>query len=141
MTKPVKLKIELQYDFLLFGIVSSEPVYRVAWLINEALRINLSEAEKRKLYNSKKEVLQFFDYFISEEPNDEIFELIHNKCETGYLLEEHSKIDFLLKITHSLSDVSNIVKKLKHLQGVTMVFNIDVDTLKSKNRLFFDEQS
>jgi hypothetical protein len=137
MAKAVKLNIKPEFNFLLFGIVTSEPNYRLSWLINQSLDISLKEAPAIKLYHQKRQIIQQFGMFNYTNNLGFTYQLIHNKSEQGYLLEEYKQIDFLLKIKGESSHAPGILQKLKEGKNISLAFEIKPGQLKSKNRLIF----
>ena len=67
------------------------------------------------------------------------YNLISNRCDDGFLLEEMTNIDFLLQIAGEVSsdDLVELVEKLKQIDMITAAFVIDVEGLKSKKKLVF----
>lgn len=141
MAKAVKLNIKPEFDFLVFGIVTSEPNYRLSWLINQSLNIALKETPPVKLYHQKRQVVQQFGRFSYLTNLDELYQLIQNKSEQGFLLEEYKQVDFLLKIEGLSEDGKTILSKIKAIKNISLVFEIKPGQLKSKNRLIFSEDS
>ena len=107
MAKSLRLEIEPDYTFLLFGIVTSEPLYRLSWLINQALHLNLSADKPVRVMHSKRQVVQEFELFRFINEGEHIFELFQNKGQQGSLIEEHKQTDFFFKIygENSLKEV------------------------------------
>jgi hypothetical protein len=56
-----------------------------------------------------------------------------------FLLPEHKKADYFLKITPNENDISivEIQKKLNAIKNLTTAYSIDPKTIKSKNNLIF----
>lgn len=137
MAKALKLAIKPNYDFTLVGIVTSEPIYRLAWLINQELQINLSEAPVVKIYNAKKSILQDFPFFSELVDDVNAFELVANRGPHGLLVEEQKQVDFFFKIYDDLVDLDAMLVQLKNIKNISLALKIEPGSLKSKDRLVF----
>lgn len=135
----VKLKIDPkeEFNFILIGIVTSEPIYRLGWLFNEALKINLVEIAPLQIYNQKRTIVQDFNLFAYYDSNNTSFELIHNKGPHGLLIEEQKQIDFYLKVSNNDRSEDEITSDIKGIKNMSLVQVIKPSSLKSKNRLLF----
>lgn len=143
MSKTIKLSIKPTFEFILIGIVCSEPIYKLSYLINEALSVGLKEHDLVKIYNKKRNVYQAFELFnYLDEESQVYYELIHNKGPQGALIEEQKHIDFFIKIENSMESAKSLVGLIKVIKNISLAFEIKPDSLKSKNNLIFsDEES
>ncbi|MBI9067162.1 MAG: IPExxxVDY family protein [Salinivirgaceae bacterium] len=141
MSKTVKLSLKPSFNFILIGIVCSEPIYKLSYLINETISIRLKEHETLKIFNSKRNMYQAFQCFdfLSDETK-EYYELIHNKGVQGVLIEEHKRVDFFLKIENCLENPSSIIALINNIKNISLAFEIKLDSLKSKNNLIFSTE-
>ena len=95
-----RLVIDPDYDFELYGIISSSKEYKLAWALNKRLGIHLIKQEDVHL-NFLKEGSVTVSTYLFESGNSE-YKLIRNKLfnqidnKTAYLLPELQKFDFLL---------------------------------------------
>ncbi len=141
MAKIVKLNIKPDFDFVLIALVSSEPLYRIGWLINEHINIQLKEVEPINIIHSKRQINQEFQRFAFI--NDtETYYLVNNKSENGVLIEEQKQVDFWLKI-ESLNQINSadLVKNIKSIKDINLAFIVDPSSLKSKQKLIsFDSE-
>lgn len=136
--KTHKLSLKSETDLVLIGISSPENDYRISWAINQDLGTNFTKTENLKVFNQKFNEDQEFSLYIYENEENLIkYHLIANKCENGYYIPELKNIDFFMQISGDISDdyKNDLVKKLKVIDVVKGVFIIDIDNLKSKNRL------
>jgi len=138
MAKSIKLNITPDFNFILLGLVTSEPIYRVAWLINELLNIQLKETEELiQFYNKKKTITQNFIKYSYLTENEHYYHLFQNKGGQGVLIEEYKNIDYWIAIEDLSVDFNKVMEGIKQLNNISLVFKIDPSTLKSKNKLFF----
>jgi len=138
--KSHKLIYEPDYSFLLIGISSHENDYHISWLINRKLGLGLRKVRNLQIFNKKLGETQEFSIYSFE--NDErslLYNLISNRCDNGFLIEEIKNIDYLLQILGAVSekDQEKIINTLKETEKISTSFKIDPTTLKSRQRLLF----
>jgi len=137
--KKHKLTFQPDFSFFLIGISSSENDYRLSWEINKILGISLRKGTDHVI--KKKEIEQvFLVYTFYDEEVYLQYSLIANKSENGFLIEELHNIDYFLQIHGELSgnQKQQIISSVKNIKGVTGVFKLDINTLKSKNKLIIE---
>jgi len=101
--KKHKLTFQLDFNFSLLGISSSENDYRLSWEMNKVLEISLRKDSDHVI--KRKEIEQnFLVYTFSDEESFLQYFLIANKSENGYLIEELRNIDYFLQIHGDLID-------------------------------------
>ncbi|MCH8903213.1 MAG: IPExxxVDY family protein [Bacteroidetes bacterium] len=170
--KKNKLKLELDFDFLLIGIVAAMKDYRLCSLINNTFGIELTKDMNHAilsdpLHKMHKSTISFpptgnradsafinRDKGMEEPPESNVFVIFHydddlskvqyylinNKIEGDILLPEQSKVDFLLMVrgNHQTVDKEGLIRQLSSIPLVQFVFNIEVDTLASKENLLIE---
>jgi hypothetical protein len=141
VVKKNKLIIDYDYDFDLIGLISPLKEYRIAWLMNQGLKIHLVKNEDIEL--------EFIDnnIFISNfnySTGSSRLRLIRNKTIVGdnqmiYLLPEMKEFDYLIMISGEGDSFQSddLVNFLKIMEGVQYVTMVDVSKLKSKENLIF----
>ncbi len=138
--KNVKLTFNPEYDFSLIGISSHEKDYRLVYLINTAMSFRFVKGNDLEISNPKFSEPQVFSVF--EYPADAAhrsMRFVSNRCENGYLIEEYKNMDFFLQTNGILSEneLNNLMSSLKKVNTVLTVFSIEVESLKSKQKLIF----
>jgi hypothetical protein len=138
--KKAKLQIEPAFDFELLGIVSPIREYRMAWLVNQELELNLIKADDLELEFLNAEKLEIAQYFLSL-PHGFI-QLLKNKAinstqQLAYLIPELKNLDYFLLVQDETEelDLINFVKKLSQNPLVQSIVRIDISKLKSKENL------
>jgi hypothetical protein len=138
--KKAKLQIEPAFDFELLGIVSPIREYRMAWLVNQELELNLIKADDLELEFLNAEKLEIAQYLLSL-PHGFI-QLLKNKAinstqQAAYLIPELKNLDYFLLIQDETEelDLINFVKKLSRNPLVQSIVRIDITKLKSKENL------
>jgi hypothetical protein len=139
MTKRIHiLKEKESYDFGLIGISSPENDYRISWILNNALGYSFVRVADLELPHKKLDDLQKFHQFrYLDEQTLLIYRLISNKCENGYLLEEMPRIDYLILVNGEMEGgfIGTLAKKMNGLEGITLAFQLEPASLKSRKRL------
>jgi len=138
--KSHKLSFKEEFSFHLIGISSHENDYRLSWGINNQLGTSFIRAENLVIHNPR--IDQDQEFSLSQYLDEETYiqyNLISNRCDDGFLLEEMTNIDFLLQVSGEMNktDLNSLVNKLKQADMITAAFLIDVNGLKSKKRLLF----
>jgi hypothetical protein len=138
--KKAKLQIEPTFDFELLGIVSPIREYRMAWLVNQELELNLVKVDDLELEFLNSEKLEIAQYFLSL-PHGFI-QLLKNKAlnsaqQLAYLVPELKNLDYFLLVQDETEqlDLSNFMEKLSRNPLVQSIVRIDISKLKSKENL------
>ena len=138
--KKAKLQIEPAFDFELLGIVSPIREYRMAWLVNQELELNLVKVDDLELEFLNSEKLEIAQYFLSL-PHGFI-QLLKNKAlnsaqQLAYLVPELKNLDYFLLVQDETEqlDLSNFMEKLSRNPLVQSIVRIDISKLKSKENL------
>lgn len=149
------LEVTYDFDFLTLGINSREPAYRVCWLLNKTLGLNLKRDDENHLVFDNMNENHHIIYSFFNEDDLVSYSLIRNKSEnnlaedtsvlslfekkttSGLLIPELAKMDYFLKIT-DLADDLDILEKTRKISYFNAVFDLDVNKLKSKENLIFE---
>ncbi|MFA5296927.1 MAG: IPExxxVDY family protein [Lutibacter sp.] len=149
------LPFDLEDDYSLIGIHSSEEDYRLAFLLNNYLNIKLTRFKHNLDFKNSTAVFPMFEY--KDEANYINYYLINNKytelvdnqykeglfggnySTTSYLIPEKKKIDFLLKIEscNNKDFIQNLVSNLNKIDQIITSYSIEPISLKSKENLIF----
>lgn len=128
-------------DYLLCGIQCGLPDYKLAWLINKQLALNLKRSEDISFYDNDTVVAAFayFEYY--DELNRISYQLFANKDESVFLLPELKHMDYLLMIKGALEhfSIDTFAGKLKSLPGVLFATRLEHLNLKSKHNLILPD--
>ncbi|MGE0561338.1 MAG: IPExxxVDY family protein [Flavobacteriales bacterium] len=132
------LNIEEDYDFSLIGISCHAKDYRLCYELNKILEIDLVRGEDLDI-DSKSSKANYALYDYIDEENFIDYYLLSNRSNKGFLIPEHKSTDFflLLKGASNNDIIENIINKISEIQLVLTSFQIDVNTLKSKQNLIF----
>ena len=131
----VKLKIIQNNDFILLGLVSAEPDYKLSLSLNKKFRISLKNISPIRLTGDNVSELAFSRFSDSVNSTDLVFNLVSNRSGKNFLLNKLKNIDYLLQVQYSDNEINlnNITSNLRQIDSITAVFNIDINTIKDKN--------
>jgi hypothetical protein len=141
--KKRKLKAEFDYDFSVFGIISALKGYKLAWLLNSKLDLQLDKAEDIKIEFLKSQNLLISNYLYETEHCS--FRLLKNKSvgkygkNSAFLVPEMNQFDFLIILSGFENTLTNqaLKEKISLIPGVQYVRPFSVESLKSKENLIF----
>ncbi len=130
-------------DYLLIGIVSACKDYKLAWLLNQILKINFVK-QKPIEFEHQDEQIFWLHHFIFHTTNGYL-RLLPNKCEKSssqafaYLLPEYRKFDFFLQIDDKgLSfDTKSIIANLKNVDFIQYLIEIEPIKQRVRETLMF----
>ena len=136
-----RLVIDPDYDFELYGIITSIREYKLAWELNKRLEIHLIKQPDIELEFIKEGSVIISNYKFEKDKS--IIKLIKNKSvdqpdnKALYLLSELQKFDYFLLIYSSFNDNNKITSNIKAIPLVDFVSHFDVGGIKSKENLIF----
>jgi len=128
----LRLHNDESHDYILIGLVSAEPDYKLSLSLNKRLGISLKNISPLKIPGIE---IVFSRFSNANDTRNNIFNLISNRADKAYLLNKLKNIDYLLQISNPESevDLNSITLTLRELETINAVFNIDVNTIKDKN--------
>jgi hypothetical protein len=131
----VKLNIEQVNDYILLGIVSADPDYKISLSLNKKFRISLKNISPVRLPGDDESQFLFSRFSNNDDSADLNIILISNRSGKDYLLKKLKNIDYFLQIQSSENDpnLKEITSCLREIDSVTAVFNIDINTIKDRN--------
>lgn len=137
MTKLI-LEIEEDYDFHLIGIVAHVKDYRLSWELNRNLNLDLFKDQDLEIKMKENSKSFSFHLYIDEDNSVEYY-LLGNKSESGYLIPEESKCDYLFILKGNIESeaVKEILKQLHSFKLILACYSLEVEKLKSKKNLIF----
>lgn len=138
--KKAKLFIEPTYDFELLGLVSPVRGYKMAWLINRELGLDLVKWEDLELEFLTTPSLKIAQYFLTL-PHGFV-QLLKNKAlnttnQVTYLIPELKYMDYFLLVQDETFQISidTFAEELAKNRYIQNVIKLDVTKLKSKENL------
>jgi len=141
--KKSKLEIDYDFDFYLAGIVSPCKSYTVAWAINKCLDISLAKTDDEEIdfNNFDKLIISNFTH----QTEHSVIRLLKNRSlstqsvKHTYMLPEAPQFDYLLYMQDDTEQMvwQDAINSIRQLQQVTLITDIKIDQLKSKENLLF----
>ena len=141
--KANKLVVDFDYSFKILGIISSAKEYKLAWSMNQLLKIHLIKAEDINLQfqNDCNILVSTYLYFTEYSQ----IRLLKNKSieftniVKPYLIPELKDYDYFIHILDEgcIFDEEWIKEQLQDCGAIQYIKVIDVSELKSKDNLIF----
>jgi hypothetical protein len=134
------LKFEIDLDFVLIAVTTSQKDYRICYLINKYLNVDFVKSADLEIDISGVLPPAFFSlyrYTANDAETDYYF--IANKGSEGYLIPEMSKVDFFLMIKNHIGemDLDKMISALNKIPEVVSAAKIDPKKIKSRENLLF----
>lgn len=148
-----------EVDYELFAIHTPLEDFRLAYFINQKLSVVLRKNKESISLRLKQTEVYFSVFTCIDFSNDSKWSLIQNKSEviihsnqssqnlfkdietehTVHLLPELKKVDYFLKIENNIEGIEarKIIKEISAIKGVTLLYEVNPENIKSKNHLIF----
>jgi hypothetical protein len=139
--KKNKLIASFDFDFSLLAIASQLKEYKLAWIINQELGINLVKQQDEIFHFLGDEKLCISNYFYQTEHSSIRLIMNRSRDESSMqpLIPELKQFDFLMLI-EGFEDtlvIQEVRDTLKNIDGIQLINQIIVDQLKSRDNLIF----
>jgi hypothetical protein len=141
--KTNKLVVDFDYSFKMLGIISSAKEYKLAWSMNQLLKIHLIKADDINLqFQNDCNILVSTYLYLTEYSQ---IRLLKNKSieftniAKPYLIPELKDYDYFIHILDEgcIFDEEWIKEQLQDCGAIQYIKVIDVSELKSKDNLIF----
>ncbi len=131
----VRLKNSDISQWTLFGIVSSEPDYKLSLALNKKLDISLKSCSPLIIHDNNGVEMSFSKFSSSSGPAEMSCDLVSNRTVKSCLVRKMKNIDYFLIIHDSLKEKESAVllKHLRETDCITAVIKIEAGTLKGKD--------
>ncbi len=136
--KKVQLPVSGYNEIILFGLVCTDPHYKIALKLNRKIGVNLKSAPPVEISDAPGKDLIFTLFSDTTSLHDVSLHFLSNRSGADFLLRKLGNIDYLLEI-YDPSKVCfslDLIAKLREIDTVTAVFKIDLNTIKDKNLKF-----
>jgi hypothetical protein len=139
--KKSKLIIDYDFDFELIGVISSAKGYKLAWELNQVLRIHLVKQPDLIVGFKNNEEKSFTHYAHQTQLNRlKVFKNKTSEQEAGkyFLIPEFPHFDFI--ILADMEEQNNdhqLINLIKSIATVQLVADIPLNGLKSKSNFIF----
>lgn len=131
----VQLEVDSKEDYMLVGIVSVEPDYRLSLSLNKYLKTSLRNASPVEIRTETGTEMHFSRFSDTSRAPEITISLISNKSGKSCLLRKLDKIDYFLQVHSDSSDfnLEKITGQLRNIETVTGVFSLQPGDIKDKN--------
>jgi hypothetical protein len=131
----VQLKTSGYDYFILLGIVSADPDYKLSLTLNKKFSISLKNISPVRISDDTGSVLSFSRFSDINASPEIVFNLISNRSGKNFLLKKLKNVDYLFQIhdPDNGKSASRITAGLREIESVNAVFSIDINTFKDKN--------
>lgn len=134
--KKQKIVVEPFDDIKIIGICTHLEDYKLAWHINKLLNINL--VKYSDIVNEDE--IEFSFYLYDGGENCNTFNLVEISNADGRWVKFNPPTDYLIVIRNFINDenLTALLDKIKHIDGVQLAYLIDVDTNSKIDALLED---
>lgn len=131
----VKLKTDQDDEFILLGIVSHEPDYKLSLALNKKLKISLRNRNPVIADSDPDNELIFSRFSDTSASPELIYDLISNRSGKTYLLKKLRNVDYIFRIYDPENSVKtdDITVLLREIECVSGVFILDPATIRDRN--------
>lgn len=134
----VFLTLEDEFDFDLFGISCHARDYRLCWELNSKLKFDFQRTEDYEV-RQQRELISCASYEYTHEEDHINYYIIANRGENGFVVPEQKQADYFLIIKGSFNKErkEELMEKIRALNSVLAIYELDPNGLKSKRNLLF----
>jgi hypothetical protein len=131
----IQLDVKRIDRFFLYGLVSSDPDYKLSLALNKKMGISLKNSSPLHLPDNTGTELIFSRFSYSNHTDDIVYNLISNRSGKQFLLKKLKNIDYIFQVHYHdcVNCESKLTSVLKGTESVNAVFIIDTETLNDKN--------
>lgn len=134
------LSFELDLDFILIAVSTHLKDYRLCYYINKELNTNFRKVADYCLnLSASNEPLQFSQYYFDIEASETEFYVIANYGTAGFLIPELNSVDYFILIKNHFDeeDLDHMINRLKYIDSIDSVRQIDPKSIRSNENLLF----
>jgi hypothetical protein len=131
----IQLDVKRIDRVFLYGLVSSDPDYKLSLALNKKMGISLRNSIPLQLPDSTGSEHTFSRFSYINHPDEVSYNLISNRSGRQFLLKKLKNIDYIFQVHYPECENcnSNISTILKTTESVNAVFIIDTHTFNDKN--------
>ena len=141
MARKNLVKIEDDFQGMLFGIAAQVKDYQLCWNLNRLFGFDLKRMDDIEIIHRKKNKTSVFSLYRFEDDLDKcIVNVVSNKYLGEFLIPEIKQADYFLILHGEFAEdrVDEIVHRLKNISAVQMTIPVNYSGLKSKKNLIFE---
>ncbi len=138
-----KLEITYDYDFSLFALNANVKAYKLAWSVNNQLKIDLSKKDNIELSFTAGRNLSIVNYL--DQDTYRTIRLLRNRAEESegqfdaFIVPEMKNFDYFIVLENESStfDENVFFSKIKEIPFVQFATKVNIESLKSRDNLIF----
>lgn len=141
MKKKLQIKFDLQSEYILLGISTQLKDYRLAFHINNDLKLNFIRMDDLLFENEiHKQENKFSFYYYFDEESQNTFSLISNHNKYGKILPSAKQIDyfFIIKDHIRSEKKQKYLSTIRKIRNVNATLEIDIKKIKNADLLLSD---
>ncbi|HLN21235.1 MAG TPA: IPExxxVDY family protein [Bacteroidales bacterium] len=117
-------------EFILIGLVSAEPDYKISLAINKKLHISLKNSDPVKIDDGKT-----FSSFAATGTSGITYTLISNRTDNDMLLGKFKNVDYVFVVHDPEKEMKtkDLVISFRQTEYINAAFIMDPDSVKDKN--------
>lgn len=138
--KKSTLQVAIKYEFDLLGLVAPVKDYKMAWLINKSLGLNLIKVEDCRIEFLNQPDLIISQYLLKKDHG--YIQLLRNRSYSNaglarYLVPELKSLDYFMVLQDYTSEmnINSYIEELSTNSLIQNVVKLDITKLKSKENL------
>tara|TARA_B100001027_G_scaffold206332_1_gene169818 strand:- start:311 stop:769 length:459 start_codon:yes stop_codon:yes gene_type:complete len=143
---------DLENDYTLIAIHSNTEPYKLAFEINQKIKIQLKRCSYDVSFDGNNSVFDLYKHS-SETYNTKLFLILNrsfnekkiqgqllfeNLSESSFLIPELKKVEYLLKIEEGGFNIKSLLRKLNELNNIISCYRVKITAAKSKYNLIFE---
>jgi hypothetical protein len=131
----IQLEVSRNEKLFLYGIVSTEPDYKLSLALNKKMGISLKNKAPLNLPDDLGNEVSFSRFVYTNRSEDAVYNLISNRSGKQFLIKKLKNIDYIFHIHRhgSENDSSKIISQLRETESVNAVFLLDTGLINNKN--------
>lgn len=136
MQNKIKLDVieGVEFNYLVIGIVSVNPIFTLSWQINKYFDFDLAELEPISFFSKKlKKNLNFLQFLYFDTKKEIKYQLIQNKNSNGIFIDKEKNVDYLFVIESEEAVDSKIINDLRNIDNINTAFEIKFKSEKQEN--------
>ena len=130
--KKVQLSLSLEQVINLYGIVSSEPEYKISMELNRVMEISLRSTNPAIIKQANSEEISFPRFADTSDLPHSWISLIKNRSNHSLLLRKYPNFDYIAAVFHEIEkeSVEEFAARLRKIKHVSAVFIIDNESIE-----------
>ena len=143
---------DLENDYTLIGIHSNIEPYKLAFKINQKLKIQLKRCSYDISFKDKSSIFDLYKHS-SETYNTKLYLILNksfnerkiggqllfeNLSESSYLIPELKKVEYFLKIEGGNFNIKTLLHRLIEIDNIISCYRTKITATKSKYNLIFE---